>query len=88
MHPINCSTRDLSAAGVLAESGKIVAAIPCAVMPGVGSAASSTTCALAPPKPNELTPARRGRLPPWLPDCIGHARPSRSTSNGLPARSI
>ena len=40
-------------------------------------ASASTTCALLPPMPSELTPARRGRAP-----VLGHERSSRTGSNG------
>ncbi len=47
---------------------------------GNAGASSSTTCALVPPMPNELTPARRGPRP------AGQGRATPLTTNGLVAK--
>ncbi len=47
---------------------------------GAAGASSSTTCALVPPMPNELTPARRG------PGMAGQGRATPLTTNGLVGR--
>ena len=49
---------------------------------GRAGASSSTTCALVPPTPNELTPARRGPVP------SGHAERFAWTKKGLRGKSI
>ncbi len=49
---------------------------------GRGGASSSTTCALVPPMPKELTPARR------LPSIAGNGRSSPLTKNGVREKSM
>ena len=45
--------------------------------PAGAGGCSTTTCALVPPMPNELTPIRRGTPP------VSHSRSSAFTTNGV-----
>ncbi|MNV64020.1 hypothetical protein D3C71_1566450 [compost metagenome] len=81
--PARRSAMVCTAAALRAESrsrcGRWAAA---ACTAGRCGASSTTTCALVPPMPKELTPARRGCAP------MGHARASVLTKNGLAPKSI
>ena len=71
-----------SAAGVRAETSSTSLPRGDGVERTAGGASSSTACAFVPPKPNELTPARRG------PALAGHCASSVWTRNGVRAKSI
>ena len=64
-----------------ADSGSSCQGLP-GPLAGSAGASSRITWALVPPKPNALTPARRG--PSWR----GQSRSALLTKNGLPAKSI
>ena len=79
----SCRDWRSTAAAVLALS--VSTCGPCPAVAGrtaASGASSSTTWALVPPSPNELTAARRGRSERF------HGRSSVFTKKGLPAKSI
>ncbi len=71
-----------SAGALRAETATSSIGRDAAVRGGGGGASSSTACALVPPNPNELTPARRGPAP------SRHGASSVWTRNGVLAKSI